>query len=398
MSVFLIFTPLDHRELPTVQSGNQRDIFVDKHQRWVHYTKMINKSYSWFFFLIASLIFFIVLVIFDKSSTDYRSYTNLFISGCNSSFPEHHEVAYHYSAFLISKIFFISCDPAGFEIYKVLMFIILSSVFVIEIFSFVKKRYTGKNKKLTSASLAVVLLSSVVPIQVIWNFRGGYSTIFALMFIALLLTERKTIFMTAKMLTYATLSISMHTQSIFAIAVFSFLFIVCKFAKNSFFLIFTFASSLLILSFLVHSLLLRIEMISMLDKYINYKIHNYENYSTQPRLTLIFYLLISLFVILFLLRVNISGLSYRLNVSKVDIKILTASIIVYLTTQLIWNFTGYSFLASRVARVFEPIIMAIFGFTLFYILNRLEFRLRMMISVGIPFSIIWSYKFITLIT
>ena len=347
--------------------------------------------------MIAFLCFFISFVIFDKSSTDYNAYTNMFISGCNSTFPSHHEVAYHYSSFLFSQIFFINCDPIGFEIYKVLMFIILAIIFTVEIFSFVKKKYTGKYKRLVSAGLSVLLLLSVVPIQVIWNFRGGYSTIFALMFILLLITDRKTIFGVVRMLVYAALSISMHTQSVFAIAVFSFFFVVFKFAKNNFFLYFIGSSFLLLLFFLMQSLVFQIEGINMLNNYIGYKIQRYENYNTGLRATFIVYLIITLSVLYFLFKINIDNPSYALITSGVDFKVIKTSVVVYLITQVIWNFTGYSFMASRVARVFEPIIMTIFGFMLVYILSSLEFRARLIVSIGAVFIIIWSFKIKTLI-
>ena len=53
-------------------------------------------------------------------------------------------------------------------------------------------------------------------------------------------------------------------------------------------------------------------------------------------------------------------------------------------------------MASRTARVFEPIIMAIFGFIFFNIGSNFGVRLRMFITVAIVFCIIWFYKFLTL--
>ena len=198
--------------------------------------KMTNKSYSWIFFLVIFFIFFAVFIIFDKTSTDYKIYTERFIIGCNSNFPNHHEAGYYYSAYFLSKLFFIDCDLVGFEIYKVVIFLILAVAFSFEIFLFMKKRYFGGNRNFISAGLVVLLLTSIVPIQIVWNFRGGYSTIFALMFITLLLTENKSIFLIIRMLAYAALSISMHTQSILALSVFVLLFLIYKFVGKIFFL------------------------------------------------------------------------------------------------------------------------------------------------------------------
>ena len=118
------------------------------------------------------------------------------------------------------------------------------------------------------------------------------------------------------MLAYAALSISMHTQSIFAISVFGLLFLIYKFVKENFFLIWIVICSVLIIFILAHSFLQNIELISPIYSYVTYKIQNYSDYSNRPRITLNFYLLISLSVLFYLLRINLNRISFYIRLSK----------------------------------------------------------------------------------
>lgn len=335
-----------------------------------------------------------LVIFYDKTSTDYYSYYSIYVNACSLDFGSR-SYEFGYPLFSFISCFFLGNSELSFDIFNSLLYLLLSVCFVKKSLTLQRILLPGGMNHFILSSLVLFVPIFLSIIQINWNFRGGFSAFLAyLSIIDYLLyraSDRRVYLLTG--FSFALLSVFFHIQSLPLLGIFG-LSQILHYASKKFKLISRFSffrlkkHVLLWVGFLVgviFSLVNSTTFAVALYKMSHYQLARTD--STSTRVSLIFWISIASFLILFsiLKKRSIARFFSLKPLSGLPFFVVFSSFYIVAVNLL---YIDNSFMAARFSKAFEPAIL--FWFIVFSSYSQRSFLPLITISL----TAFYSYSFV----